>query len=427
MKVTTTAQGEFRLRAHISLDAGELRGFIARAQEELSGGVAVPGFRKGKAPKHLAEESIPAGAVKEAALELALSGSFADAVRQQGWDILKTSGLSVVRNEDTELAYDVDVDLWPPVTLADLATVRVTRRSVSVGEQEIDQSLDAVRTMRSTFLDKTAPAQDGDRVELDFDASIGGTQIPGGTARNYPLILGGKTFMPGFEEQVLGLTPGMAKQFTLTAPAGYADATLAGKTIDFSVTVRRVQAVLKPVADDAFAQSLGKFASLAALRGSIRDHLTAEKQAKEHERTQLAILDAVIAGSSVPAPSALVDEELDAMIQRFAEDIAERGLELPLYLARLNKTQESLRADWKPEAQRQVRIMLVLREIAKQQRITAGDEELEALTAQVVQAMTRSGQPQESLDPDRLRLSLTQRLIRDKTLDYLERTCATEA
>jgi trigger factor len=262
-------------------------------------------------------------------------------------------------------------------------------------------------------------------VELDFDASIGGTQIPGGTARSYPLIIGGKTFMPGFEEQLLGLMPGMTKAFTITAPADYADATLAGKTIDFSVTLRRVQAVLKPAADDAFAQSLGKFPSLEALRGSIRDHLATEKQEKERERNQLAILDAIIAGSSVPAPQRLVDEELDAMIQRFAADLAERGLELPLYLARLKKTQESLRADWTPEASRQVRIMLVLREVAKAQSITAQPAEVDALMASVLQAMVRAGQQQDQVDPERLRLSLAQRIVRDKTLGYLERTCAT--
>lgn len=427
MNISTTGRDEYRLGATITLDAHEVTAYAERARHELARNAAVPGFRTGKAPANIAEKGISPDTIREAALELALAESFEKAVAQEGWDVSSTEGLKVTRNEPAGLSYEVTVHLWPSVVLGDFANIRVPRRAVQVREEEIDESLDTVRATRASLLDKTGAAQDGDRVEIDIDASIGGIPVSGGSARNHALIIGGKTFLEGFEEQLVGLSSGMAKSFALTAPEGYPDQQLAGKTIEFAVTMKRVQAVLKPAADDAFAKTLGDFGSLGELRNSIRDHLIREQQVKERQRLQLAILDGIIGASTVPAPAVMVTEELDGMITRFADDLAQRNLELPLYLARIGKTQEQLRDDWKSEAERQVRIRLILRAVTKRESISVAPDELNALAANIIQAMTRAGQPPEQLDPDRLQQTLAQRLLRDKALDFLERTCATEA
>ena len=424
MNIQTKKNDGFSLTARITLEAGELEAFVAKARQELTGKVVIEGFRPGKAPKHLAERQLDANTVKAEAMELALEGSFSEAVTKEGWDIARTSDLKVEKNDATGLEYTVLVHLWPTVKLCDLSTVKVSRKEVTISDTDIDDSLDTLRNLRATYLDKTGPAAQGDRVEVDFDATLDGLPLEGGSSRNHPLVIGGKTFMPGFEEQLVGMTPDMAKEFTLTAPDDYYEQKLAGKAVAFKVTVRKVQAVLKPAADDAFAASVGSFASLDELRTSLRGGITQEKEDKERQRVRLAILDGVIAVSDIPVSDELVKRELDDMVHRFGHDLEQRGMQLSMYLARLNKTEEQLRTEWKAEAERQVKMLLVIRQVAREQSIATDPAELERVFGETVAGLMKSGQVTEDrLDPERIRSLLAERLLREAVFRFLERTC----
>lgn len=425
MHITTKTTEPHTLIATIELEASELGVFIEKAKKHIAQDVQVEGFRKGKAPQHLVDKQVKPEAVGSAALELALEASFSDAVAKEKWDVQRTADLNVEKNDATGLRYSVAVHLWPDVVLSDFSGIHVARKPVAVSDAEVEEALDTVRTMRATFIDKTEPALEGDRCEVDFDASIEGVPVEGGSSRNHPLVIGGKNFMPGFEEALVGLAAGDTKQFSLVAPDDYYEKKLAGKKVDFSVSMRKVQAVLKPVADDAFASSLGSFTSLEQLRGSLRDGLVKEKNGKEKQRIRLAILDAIIEKSTVPVPAEQVKVELDDMVHRFGHDLQERGTDLSMYLARMKKTEEDLRKDWKSEAERQVRIRLVLRETAKNKKISVSPEELEEAFKQTVAELIRQGQvTEDQMDAQRLRSALLERMLTDRTLEYLEQTCA---
>lgn len=428
MNITTTTVTPFAVKARIELDARELTSFINEAKKRIAQDVTIEGFRKGKAPQHLVEQQINPEAITSSALELALESSFSDAAEKEKWDIVRTSDLAVEKNDATGLVYTIRVHLWPQVTLPDLAEIRIPAKPIEVSDAEIDEALDTVRNMRATFLDKTEAALVGDRCEVDFDASLDGAVIEGGSSRNHPLVIGGKNFMPGFEEELVGLAPGQSKQFSLTAPEDYYEKKIAGKKIDFTVTMRKVQAVLKPAADDAFAASLGSFTSMAQLRDSLREGITKEKAGKEQQRARLAVLDAIIEKAGVPAPEDHVQAELDDMIHRFGHDLQQRGSDLGMYLAQMKKSEEELRKDWAPEAQRQVKIRLVLRETAKHHAITVPPEELEATLNQTVTELIRQGRAtEEQMDPQRLRSALLERMLTDRTLEFLDSTCIVRA
>lgn len=425
MNITTKVADPSTLTAHIELDASELAHYVEDAKKQLATGVTIEGFRKGKAPQHIVDKQLNTEAVRTEALELALEGSFSEAVVKEDWDIIRTTDLKVEKNDATGLRYSVQVYVWPQVTLPDLETIRVARKAIEISEPEIDEALDTVLNMRATFLDKVEAAVTGDRVEVDFDASVSGMPIEGGSSRNHPLVIGGKSFMPGFEEELAGLKAGETKQFSLTAPADYYEPKLAGKRVDFSVTMRRVQSVLKPVADDAFAKSLGNFTNMEQLRASLREGIMNEKNTKEKQRVRLAILDAIIEKASVPAPESLVKGELDDMVHRFGHDLQGRGIELSMYLARMKKTEEDLRKDWHAEAQRQVRITLVLRTTAKQKSISVSPDEVETALNEAIGELIRQGQATEDqVDPQRIRNALHERMLTDRTLDFLEGACA---
>ena len=424
MNISSTTNDEFSLTVRISLDTAELETYMTKAREALAGRVVMEGFRPGKVPKHIAEKQLDPAVVKTEAMELALEGSFSDAVTKEGWDISRTSDLKVEKNDASGLEYSVNVHLWPVVKLGELAAVKVPRREVVVSDVDVDESLDTLRNLRASYLDKTGPATEGDRVEIDFDASLDGVPLEGGSSRNHPLIIGGRTFMPGFEEQLIGLMPGMSKEFTLVAPTDYYEQRLAGKTIGFKVMMHKVQAVLKPTVDDAFAASIGSFPTVDALRTSLRAGLMQEKEAKEQQRIRLAILDGIIASSDIPVPEELVTRELDDMVHRFGHDLEQRGMQLAMYLARLNKTEEQMRAEWKPEAQRQVKMLLVIRQVAKEQSITVDPNELERAFNETVTGLIKSGQvTEETVDPDRIRNVIAERFLREAVFNFLEQNC----
>ncbi len=425
MHVTTKTDNPYTLEARITVEREELEGYLRRTKEAVTREVTVEGFRKGKAPQHLAESQVGEVALRAEALELALGESFTQAAQEQGWDIARTTDLKVERNDKDGLEYAIRVHLWPAVVLPDLASVTVARKVVDVTDGEVDEALDTVRGLRATFLDKTGAAAVGDRVEIDFDASLEGTPIEGGSSRNHPLVIGGKSFMPGFEEELVGLTPAMGKEFSLTAPADYYEPRLAGKKVDFKVTVQRVQAVLKPAADDEFAKSLGKFEGLAQLRESLRQGILTDKKTREQQRLRLAILDAIIAGAQVPTPEDMVTAEIDEMVHRFSHDLRERGIEMPMYLARLGKTEDQLKADWHADAQRQVRIMLVLRQLSKEKGLSVADDELAAAVNETVGQLIKGGQAtEEQIDAERIRTVLAERILREKVLHFVEGVCA---
>jgi trigger factor len=424
MRVTPTTVDSYTVQAHIVLERSELDEYVRRTKEQLAKEVTVEGFRKGKAPQHLADSQMSESTVRAEALEVALGESFTQAAQEQGWDIARTSDLKVERNDGDGLEYSIMVHLWPAISLPHLSTVKVPVRAVEVSDADIDEALDTVRTMRSTFLDKTGAAAQGDRVEIDFDASVDGQPVQGGSSQNHPLVIGGKSFMPGFEEELIGLTPGMTREFSLTAPADYYEASLAGKKVDFKVALKRLQAVLKPAADDVFARSLGNFDTIHAVRDSLKQGILNEKRIKEQQRHRLAILDAILATTEIPAPDQMVAAETGNMVHRFSHDLRQQGIELPMYLARLGKTEEQLKADWRPEAQRQVRIVLVLRQIAKEQGIAVGAEELDTAVQETISQLVRGGQAAENqIDADRIRGALAERMLREKVLGFLEQTC----
>ena len=423
MQTTLKEEHPYSIRLTVSLDKEDLAEYVRAAREAARKDLAVDGFRKGNVPDDVAEKHISDDQLREAALQFALEGSFSRAVQEQQWDVAKTEELKVTKNTPEALTYSVLVRVWPTVALADLSQCTVEPKTVSVTEEQVDQGLETLRNMRASFLDKEGPVAEGDRVEIDFSATKDGKAVPGAEGKSHPLVVGGSSFMPGFEEQLIGLRAGDRKEFDLTAPEDYAYPELAGKTLHFTVSVGKVQLVMRPEVNDEFAKSL-KYESEASLRKAVRDSVQAQEAAKERDRIRLAIMDRILGATDVPAPDFLVAEETEMMIRRFESDLATKGLGLDLYLARLGKTRDELRGQWQDEAIRQVKMSLVVRQIIKDQHIMPGEDEVEASVQDAVARLSKQeGFSEEALDMTALRRTVADRVVTERALAYLEQTC----
>lgn len=411
----------------MELDRGDLQKFIDKAESILGGDLEIKGFRKGKVPKELLKKNLDQGNVRDLAVEIAVQDSLSDVIKNSSLDVLNTSQLSVENNDATQLKYSILLDLFPEVALADLGKIKVKKQDVRVEEKEVQDAIEIIQNSRANFINKSddETAEEGDRVEVDFEVKKDGQLIEGGVSKNHPLIIGGRNFIPGFEDQLVGMKKGDKKSFSITAPEDYFYKDVAGKSLDFNVRMNDIKKVIKPEVNDNFARSLGRFAGLAELREGLRGDLMQEKKMKESHKLRLEILDNIIDRSKIEVPGGLLNKQLDIMVSDFDRTLHEKGLELSLYLARIGKTQEELKKEWTKDAEKQVKISLVLRRIAKDLKLEASQEEIEEMANRVIQSAVAGGEANRAdINPVEIKESIELRIVNEKVLEYIESHCS---
>ena len=407
----------------VKVDSEELQGYLRQAENVVGKETKIEGFRKGKVPKDLLRKKVGEDYLLKVALDIALKDSLTKAIEENKLDILKTSNLDIKENSKEGLLYKIDLILFPDVKIGNLEELRVSRKEISVSDEEIDGAIELIRSSRASFAQKDGPVEKGDRVEIDFEVALNGKVLEGGVSKNHPLIIGEGSFIPGFEDNILGTKKGDNKAFSLTAPKDYARKELANKKLDFKLKVNTVQRVTKPELTDDFAKNLGGFNTLEDLRTNVKNGIGQEKKMKEKQRVRLEILSDIDKKSKTEVPNGIVEERLDGMISNFDQDLHRKGMEISLYLAHINKTQDDLRKDWRPEAEKQVRCSTIIRKIARDKNISVSSEEIDRVIAQKVQAMILGGQvSKDNIDIEALKENVYSELITEKTLDFLEKT-----
>lgn len=417
-----------QIKLTVELNQGDIQKYVNRAEVMLGGGLKVDGFRKGKVPKDLLKQHLDQGKVKSLALEVAIQESLSYAVKDNSLEVLETSQLSVDKNEADCLVYSVVLDLFPEVKLADLAKIKVKRESTTgISDKDVDNALDFIKNSRANFIDKDrdAEVENGDRVEVDFEVKKDGQIIEGGVSKNHPLIIGGRNFIPGFEEQLIGMDKGQEKSFSLVAPVDYFHKEISGKKLDFRVKVNDIKKVVASEINDEFAKKVGQFSNLKELRDSVREGLVQENKFKEDQKLRLEILGKIISNSEIEVPGNMVGKQLDIMVSDFDSNLHEKGLELGLYLAKIGKTEEELKNDWKKEAEKQVKISLVLRRVVRDANIKVSEDEIDEATNQFIQAaIVRREVNQDNIDVARIRENIAVKMTNEKALEHLESHCS---
>ncbi|MEK7076482.1 MAG: trigger factor [Patescibacteria group bacterium] len=410
----------------VELAKDDLKTYIEKTESEFGKGLQLDGFRKGKAPKDLLKKNLDAKQVLESALDLAMKDSLTQIMDKEKLDVLNVSKMEIKENTSDKLVYKVILTLFPEIKVQDFSKLKVVRRGIQVDQKDIDNTLETIKASRSILRDKEGTVANSDRVEVDFEVRHNGQILEGGISKNHPLIIGGKNFMPGFEDNLLGMKKDEEKTFSLVAPNDYYVKKIAGQKLDFTVKINNVKSVELPKVDDEFVKGLGSFKDMGQLMDSIKDGITEEKRQKEKQRVRLEIINHVIKNSSILIPEVLISQQLDSMMGNLDRDLHANGMELGLYLAQMGKTQDELRSQWRDEAERQVKIVMVLHKIAKDNKISASHEEVDEALSATVQSMIMKGEADKSnLDVEGLRDNISSRIINEKVFDFLERICST--
>lgn len=406
MNVTIEKAPNSQVQLRVEVPAADVRPFLERAARELSKDHAPKGFRAGSVPFDVMRNSVGDQALTERALKEFVPRTYVEALLDR--EELEAIGQPEVVVEtigfDVPWVYTATVAVLPEVQLGEYRKVRGERRAVAVEEADVQREMERLQKMRASYLTVPRGAQKGDRVEVTVNATVDGTPLNVGPAEKHPLILGESHLMPGFEEQLLGAREGETKTFALPFPDNHHQEHLRGKTAAFTVTIGTIQQRVLPVPDDTFARGLGKFASLQELKDQLTKGLREEKEHREQERYQQELLrDVIVQTTFGEFPEVLVDRELDTMLAELKEGVADLGLSFEMYLSQLKKSPQELREQWKPQALTRIRAGLALRAIAKAEKITATDAEIQEEMNGVLKHFANIEEAEKRLDLDALR------------------------
>lgn len=413
-----------RLTISVQATHTELEPLLPRAAAAISEEMEIQGFRKGKAPYDVVKAKVGEFAILETAARRYIQNTFEEILKDverkeysgKSFEPVGEPEIAITklalpniaeqhaggRAPEDILEFRITLSLLPAIELPDYRAVakRVlqTKHIAETTEDEVREAVGWLRESRTKLITVHRAAAMGDRVEADFEASSGGRALAGGQSKNHPFILGTGRFIPGFEHELIGMKSGEEKSFTLDAPPDWRDAALAGRAVTFGLTMNLVQERRVPEWDDELARTLGDFASTAAAERSIRDGITAEKAAKERERIRIAIASAIAAETRADIPETMIERESEKMTAELRKSISAMGLEFPRYLEHLKKNETDLAREWRPDAERRVKIALVLREIARREGIRPSAEEIEASAARALGHKNPADKGEPALD-----------------------------
>ena len=352
--------------------------------------INVPGFRKGKAPRKLIEQMYGTGVFLEDAINDTINSTYPEAA--QGCEISN----EISSNPDIELVqaeagkpliYTATVAVKPPVGLGKYKGVEVEKTDVTVSDEEVDAELAAEQEKNASYNEITdRPVADGDKINLNFEGFVDGVAFEGGKGEDYPLTIGSGSFIPGFEEQLVGAEIGKEIEVNVTFPENYQSAELAGKPAVFKCTVLKITEKVLPELNDEFADDVSEFSTLEEYKADIRKNLEVKKEEKARTEKENKVIDAIIADSEIEIPEPMLKAQQEQIVDEFAQRLQSQGLNIDQYFSYIGGSREKMMEEVKDRADKRIRTRLVLEEIVKAENIVATDEDFEVELGKLAEA-----------------------------------------
>ena len=365
----------------VEVDVETVNAGLDTAFKKVVKQVNVPGFRKGKMPRQLFEKKFGVESLYQDALDVILPEAYANAVEEAGISPVDRPEIDIEKMEKGEnLIFTATVTVKPEVKLGDYKGVEVEKFDTAVTDEAVDAELKALQERHAELVVREeGPAEAGDTAVIDFEGFTDGEAFEGGAGENYSLELGSNSFIPGFEEQVIGLETGAEKDIEVTFPEEYHAAELAGKPAVFKVKIHEIKTKQLPELDDEFAKDVDdEVETLAELKEKTKAKLEHDKKHEEEHFIQNAVIGKAVENAQIDLPEVMVASEVDRMMNDFAQRLQQQGLNLDLYFQFSGQDEEALKGQMKEEAEGQVRTSLVLEAIAEAEKLEATDEDVDA-------------------------------------------------
>ncbi|MGM0689020.1 MAG: trigger factor [Bacillota bacterium] len=386
-----------KIKLEIEVDATDVDTALAKAYRKVVKDINLPGFRKGKVPRQILESRFGPEILHEEALEILVPPAYEGAVKEAELDPVGHPEFELVQVEEGKpLLFNAVVEVIPPVELGEYRGLDVEQEEAEVDEMQIDYHLFMLREQNARLVPREDDAaREGDLVLIDFKGYVNGEPFEGGEAENYSLELGSKSFIPGFEEQLIGANPEEEIEVTVKFPDNYRKEDVAGKDAVFKVTIKQIKEKQLPELDDEFVKEVSEFETLEEMKKDLREKLL--KSAEEQSKTKLeeSLIEKATELSVVEPPKALVDRQIDRMLADMENYLRQQGMGLDQFIQLSGKSKEEIREERREEAEKVTRANLVLDAIAKKEGIIIEDSEVDAKIKEIAESYND--------DPDRIK------------------------
>ena len=370
-----------------SIDAETFKAAVNNAFKREGKKYAIPGFRKGKAPRHMIEKMYGSDIFHYDAVNDLFPEAYEAAVKEAKIDVVGRPDPEVVSMSEADgVVLKVKVAVKPEVELGEYAGLTVTKEAKNVNEADVDAEVKRMQDRNGRLLTREGAAENGDTVDIDFEGFVDGKAFEGGKAEHYSLGLGSGSFIPGFEDQVVGHSAGEEFDVNVKFPEEYGAAELAGKDATFKIKLHEVKYKELPALDDDFAKDVSEYDTLDELKDSIRNNIKTNLDKQAEQKVENDLMDQVIANMKADIPDAMVDSRIDELVQDFEYRISQQGLKLADYLKYMGMNIEQFRAQFKEQADKQVKMRLAMEAIVAKEGITASDEEFEEEVKRIADA-----------------------------------------
>jgi trigger factor len=383
-----------RLEITVRVDRETAQPWLKHAAEHLSTHKAIAGFRPGKAPYEIVKREFGEAAIISEALEDIINGTFNQILDNEN---IRTYGkidfdLKPVLDANEIAVYTATMTLMPKITLGKWQETKLKRSEIKVTDEELSKALDELAVMTSAENPVERPAQNGDKAMVDFEVSVDGKVIEGGTAKDFGLVLGEGRMIPGFEEKIIGAKAGDKLEFELKFPDDYSADHLKAKPAHFKVTLNQVIERVKPQINDEFAKRVG-VENAEKLKERIRDNIKKEKEQQEEERVEIAAIKHVTDTSSYESlPQSMIEDAVSDLVHEFEHNLAHQGMKFEQYLTTAKKTVEQLRKEFEPKAENRIKSSMALGQLAEEQKLSISGEEIDKELK--IQEQTYANNPQ---------------------------------
>ncbi len=364
----------------IEVSAEELEKAIQSSYLKQKGKISLPGFRKGKVPRHMIEKIYGPEIFYEDAANALISQEYPKAVEESGMDIVSRPTIDVVQIEKGKpFIFSAEVAVKPEVTLGTYMGVQVAKADISVTDEEVAAEIEKERESNARMVAVEGRAiAEGDTAVIDYEGFMDGEAFDGGKGENHPLVIGSHSFIEGFEEQLIGKNAGDEVEVSVVFPEEYHAEELAGRPALFQVKINEVKVKELPELDDEFAQDVSEFDTLAEYRESVKGQVEERKKEEAKRKKEDEAVQKAVEGAQMEIPDAMVDTQVGSMLEEFAGRIGQQGLSLEQYMQFTGSTVDKLREQMRPDALKRIQSSLVLEAIAKAEGIEVSEEEVDA-------------------------------------------------
>ena len=423
MKVTVENGENQQVTLTIEVEAAEVNKAVEQACKRLANRISIPGFRKGKAPRMIVERHVGKDAVLQEAFDIVAPKALSKAFDEQKIDPVTRPSVDIeTLEEGKELVFKATVTPRPEVKLGDYKGLNVPKNEVNITDEDVEKQLKTFQDRQGKLVDapEGAEVKDGDFTTLDFKGFVDGEAFDGGEGKDYPLQIGSNSFIPGFEDQLVGAKIGEERDVNVKFPEEYHAKELAGKDATFKCTIRSIKTKELPAIDDELAKKVSKFETLDELKADIRKNLeeNAERTAENDQKS--AAIEMATNNITVDIPAVMIDNRVTAMIQEMAMRLEQQGMKLEQYLQYAGTDIAKLREQYRETAEKNVKTDLMLEEVAKAEDIKVEAKDLDEEVAAMAAAYGATPQQVQKIIKEQGRIGdLAASVLRKKTAQFI--------